>query len=199
MKRIISKTISTLSLLLLFMHPAYSQIGIYTELPDVSTVLDIESEGNHKGLLIPQLTTAQKTGIQLPAEGLLVYDTNKNCISQNLGSEEAPIWTCLTLFNRSFFYMPSVNIPTVTLGPGTLDLFGIYKNQFTSTSPTFRSAGAPAVIPQFLNATDLYYYVTYHNPLRITIGGIDANGLLSYTTTSKAKYDDYINIVFVVK
>lgn len=179
--------------------PLYCQIGIYTDTPDNSTALDINSlsTDNNKGLLIPQLTTAQKNAITSPAHSLLVYDTDENCISQNLGSESSPQWTCLTLFNRSFFYMPSINIPTITLGTSSIDLFAIYKNQFAS--PMFASTGSPAAIPQFPNATDLYYYVTYHDPLRITINGITANGVMNYTTIKKANYDDYINIVFVVK
>ncbi|PXV68193.1 hypothetical protein CLV62_102225 [Dysgonomonas alginatilytica] len=199
MDRITYKKIVFLSLLIFFVYPAYSQVGIYSDTPDISTALDINSpsSSNNKGLLIPQMNTVQKTSIINPAHSLLVYDTDKNCISQNLGSELAPQWTCLTLFNRGFLYMPSINIPTVTLGSSTIDLFAVYKSQFAT--PEFASEGAPTSVPQFANATDLYYYVTYHNPSRITISGITANGVMSYTTIKKANYDDYINIVFVVK
>lgn len=194
---IIYKTIVIFGLLLLFTHPAYGQIGIYTETPDASAVLDIHGSGNSQGLLLSQLSTVQKLAITSPAHSLLVFDTDKNCISQNLGSELAPQWTCLTLFNRGFLYMPSINIPTLTLGTSTIDLFAVYKSQFAT--PQFASTGAPAVVPQFANATDLYYYITYHDPSRITINGITANGVMSYTTIKKANYDDYINIVFVMK
>lgn len=177
--------------------PLYSQIGIYDE-PHSSSVLDVNSPSlGHKGVLLPRLSTVQKNAVSSPAHSLLVYDTDKNCISQNLGSEAAPQWTCLTLFNRSFFYMPSINISTVTLGSSSIDLFTIYKNQFGTAM--YNSPGAPSEIPRFMNAGDLYYYVTYHNPSRITINGINANGLMSYTVTKKANYDDYINIVFVIK
>ena len=179
-------------------NPLYSQIGIHTDTPDRSTVLEINSSpASIQGLLIPRMSTVQKNAVTSPAHSLLVYDTDENCISQNLGSESSPQWTCLTLFNRSFFYMPSINIPTVTLGVSSIDLFALYKNQFAT--PMFASVGSPAVIPQFATATDLYYYVTYHDPSRITINGITANGVMNYTTIKKANYDDYINIVFVVK
>lgn len=196
MKKLIYTLILTLQIIC---SPLYCQIGIYTDVPNASAALDINSPStsSNKGLLIPQLTTAQKISIISPAHSLLVYDTDKNCISQNLGSESAPAWTCLTLFNRSFLYMPSINIPTVTLGASSIDLFAIYKNQFAS--PMYTSTGAPASIPQFANATDLYYYITYHDPSRITISGITANGVMNYTTIKKANYDDYINVVFVVK
>ncbi len=42
--------------------------------PDNSSILDIKS--NSKGLLIPRLTTLERTGIMGPAYGLTVFDTN---------------------------------------------------------------------------------------------------------------------------
>lgn len=176
----------------------HSQIGINSNSPDASTVLDIESStAGGKGLLIPRMTTAQKTAIVNPAHSLLVYDTNQKCISQNLGTEAAPQWTCLTLFNRKFFYMPSINIYTTTLGTYNKDLYAQYKQEYGT--PMYASTGAPAEIPYFPSSGDLYYYVSYHNPSRITINSIDANGVMNYTTTKKANYDDYINIIFVIK
>lgn len=183
---------------LLFSLQVTAQIGINTDTPQASSVLDINSPANsNKGLLIPRLTTTQKEAIANPAHSLLVYDVDKKCISQNLGTETVPQWTCLVLFNRKFFYMPSINIGTTTLGAGSKDLYAQYKQEYGT--PKYKSTGAPAAIPYFPAATDLYYYVTYHNPSRITINSIDANGIMNYTTTTKANYDDYINIVFVVK
>lgn len=49
-------------------------VGIGTASPDASALLDIAS--TTKGLLIPRLTTAQRTAIASPASGLVVYDTN---------------------------------------------------------------------------------------------------------------------------
>lgn len=50
------------------------QVGIGTQTPDASSVLDVVS--TDKGLLIPRMTTAQKNAIASPAEGLLVYDSD---------------------------------------------------------------------------------------------------------------------------
>ena len=41
--------------------------------PDNSAMLDVKSTA--KGILIPRMTTAQRTGISYPAQGLMVYDT----------------------------------------------------------------------------------------------------------------------------
>ena len=43
---------------------------------DASAVLDVRS--TNQGVLVPRLTTGQRTGIASPANGLLVYDTNFN-------------------------------------------------------------------------------------------------------------------------
>ena len=43
---------------------------------DPTAVLDVKSDS--KGLLIPRLTEAQRTGITGPATGLLIYDTDNS-------------------------------------------------------------------------------------------------------------------------
>ena len=44
--------------------------------PDSSAILDIKS--TTKGLLIPRMTSSQRTGIVAPAIGLIVYDTDES-------------------------------------------------------------------------------------------------------------------------
>lgn len=52
----------------------YSQIGIGINPPDPSAILHVQDTS--KGLLIPRMTAAQRTNIQNPAEGLMVYQTD---------------------------------------------------------------------------------------------------------------------------
>lgn len=52
-------------------------VGIGTITPDNSSLLDLSS--NNKGLLVPRLTTQQRTNISNPANGLLVYDIDEDC------------------------------------------------------------------------------------------------------------------------
>ncbi len=52
---------------------AQQNVGIGTHTPDVTAILDLTS--SDKGLLIPRMTTLQRTSILSPATGLLVYDT----------------------------------------------------------------------------------------------------------------------------
>ncbi|MEP6646157.1 MAG: hypothetical protein ABJC12_03645 [Saprospiraceae bacterium] len=48
-------------------------INITGTAPDTSSILDVKS--TTKGVLLPRMTTTQRTTIGTPAEGLLVYDT----------------------------------------------------------------------------------------------------------------------------
>ncbi|MDN3493075.1 hypothetical protein [Winogradskyella bathintestinalis] len=51
-----------------------AQVGIGTDEPNASSLLDLQS--NNKGLLAPRMTTLEREAIASPAESLLVFDTN---------------------------------------------------------------------------------------------------------------------------
>ncbi|HSR39943.1 MAG TPA: hypothetical protein VLL95_13600 [Phnomibacter sp.] len=68
---------------------AQNNIGIGTQAPHNSSVLDISS--TTRGLLAPRMTTAQRNAIASPAKGLLVYDTDLNGLYHYNGSAWASI------------------------------------------------------------------------------------------------------------
>ncbi len=72
----ILKTASLLFLFLLYGTFVQAQISITSDNsdPDPSAMLDIKA--TDKGLLTPRMTSAQRTAISNPANGLLVYDTS---------------------------------------------------------------------------------------------------------------------------
>lgn len=70
MRKIFFLLLSILSFTSLFSQ----SVGIGANTPNASAQLDISS--TTKGLLIPRMTTAQRTAIVSPANGLMVYDTS---------------------------------------------------------------------------------------------------------------------------
>lgn len=176
----------------------HAQVGINTITPDESAALDITS--TNKGILIPRMTTAQRTAIITPASGLIVYDTNLKCISQNVGTPTAPSWVCLSAKSKQSesFYMPSIAIDASTVVAGkSIDLYDEYKKQFNT--PTARSGGAPISIPFFPVSTDLYYYVSYYDNTILKINSINTFGVMNYDVIKESDYHSFMNVVFVVK
>ncbi len=72
----IQRIFGVLLLNILLLTNILAQVGINenNSQPDASALLDIKS--SDKGILIPRLTSAQRTAINNPAEGLMVYDTD---------------------------------------------------------------------------------------------------------------------------
>jgi hypothetical protein len=85
----------------LWCHCCIAQsVGIGTASPNASAQLDISS--TTKGLLIPRVTTAQRTAIAAPANGLMLYDTNLSAfwfyngsVWTSVGSGAASQWTVI--------------------------------------------------------------------------------------------------------
>lgn len=171
-----------------------AQVGINTPNPDKSSALDVTSI--NKGVLIPRISDLST--VATPANGLLVYDLKRQALTQNIGTPASPNWVPISGNIVKFFYMPSISIDTSTTGTGrTLDLYQMYKAQFST--PKVISAGAPAAIPFFVNASDLYYYVTDFDATVLKNVSIDANGILRYDVIGTATACSFVNIVFVIK
>lgn len=124
-----------------------AQVGINTTTPDSSAALDATS--TTKGVLLPRITNLST--VTNPATGLIIFDTNKKCISQNIGTPASPDWACLSPYVSKFFYMPSVVFDTSVTGTGqTKDWYSLYKNQLSNIPANARNATAPTTIRFFL-------------------------------------------------
>lgn len=185
--------------------PLFAQhkgVGIGTFTPDPSSSLEVKSEDS--GVLIPRvskLTNSNATSsIKNPANGLLVYNKDKQCLSQNIGTPEAPDWICISGNVVKFFYMPSIALD-ITISKGKYDLFNLYKKQFSN--PVVKSDNAPSEIPFFGTADDLYYYVTAYSTVVFENVKVSAQGILTYNVKEEAQANsdssDFMNIVLVVK
>ncbi len=72
-------------LFLIIANVSIAQVGINTDNPDPSSMLDILSED--KGILIPRMDSTSRLGITNPATGLLVYDTTLQAFQYYDGTE----------------------------------------------------------------------------------------------------------------
>lgn len=177
-----------------------AQVGINIQTPDASAALHIES--TTQGVLIPRMTTAKKNAISAPATGLIVYDTDLRCISQNVGTPTQKNWVCLIDKDprNAFFYMPTIDIPATEAGTEvTLDLYAEYRQQFENVPTTQRSVGSRASIPFFTTATQLNYYITDYDSSVIKINSLSGSGVLKYQIRKEANYSSYMTILFVVR
>lgn len=55
-----------------------SRVGVGTSTPDNSSILDVSSTTG--GFLLPRMTTLQREAIASPAPGLMIFNTDNNCI-----------------------------------------------------------------------------------------------------------------------
>ena len=72
-----------LLLFILGLSSVNAQVGIGTENPDASAVLDVDvtSLTDKKGFLPPRMTQTERNAITDPAEGLMIYNSTQNCMN----------------------------------------------------------------------------------------------------------------------
>lgn len=91
---------------------SFAQVGVGTITPDASAALDVTSTTS--GLLIPRLTTVQRTAIASPAEGLEVYDTDTKTSWYYNGTEwvEDSVVDNVTFTQKVYFNGTDANTQT---------------------------------------------------------------------------------------
>lgn len=84
-------------------YTSFAQIGIGTQLPHSSSILDIESDS--KGFLPPRMTTAERDVINggSISEGLIIYNNEDNCLNVFNGAS----W--INLCSNSGSSVPTIN------------------------------------------------------------------------------------------
>ena len=117
--------------------------------PDASSMLDIKS--TTKGLLIPRMTSGQRSGIPAPAVGLMVYDTDTQSFwyrsSGGWLNMSSPVKASAYIYNTNFQYCTIENDITfsdngpltgITHSPGSAAIQivtgGLYKIFFSVTA-----------------------------------------------------------------
>jgi hypothetical protein len=91
---------------------AWSQVAINTDgsLPNSSAMLDVKS--TTRGILIPSMTSTQRTSIVTPAEGLIVYDLTNDLLFQYQNA------TWRALITNEYWSKNSTDMYNVSLNVG---------------------------------------------------------------------------------
>ncbi|MEO6903447.1 MAG: hypothetical protein ABI315_09845 [Bacteroidia bacterium] len=76
----------------------FAQVGINTITPDSSASLHIMSKPSGSGLIIPELTEAQRLAIVKPAKGLMVFDLDANLFYMNIDTAPGNQWYAINPF-----------------------------------------------------------------------------------------------------
>jgi len=147
--------------LLLISSLLFSQVAINTDgsQPDNSAMLDVLSA--NKGFLPPRMTSAQRDEISSPATGLVIYNTDLNCIEFYTGA--AGGWNCPcnsfgsvscddAMAQGSYIAgVPLTMSNTVTVSVNVLNTGGFHINSYPvngyyfSQSGTFATTGEQTV------------------------------------------------------
>ena len=75
----------------------HAQTVIGAATPDPSAILDVQS--TDRGFLPPRMTSAERSAIQQPATGLIIFNTTLNCLEMNMGMPAKPAWGCFGVLN----------------------------------------------------------------------------------------------------
>ena len=75
----------------------HAQIGINTDTPDTSAVLDISTGAHKGGLLIPRLDEAQRNNIYQPKKSLLLFETTSESFLWHVSGDE---WSVLNTWRQ---------------------------------------------------------------------------------------------------
>lgn len=84
-----------LILVLVYCNSVYSQVGIGTDSPDPSAILQVQSSS--QGFLMPRMTKEERDNINNPATGLMIYNTDQQSLNlwvgywRNLGANSTTV------------------------------------------------------------------------------------------------------------
>jgi hypothetical protein len=141
------KSVIVLLIMTMSCSGIYAQVSISgnNTAPDPSAMLDVKSTA--KGFLPPRLSTIQRNTIVNPATGLVVYNTNLNCLEFYTGATTG--WYCPC---------PGHGVPDC----GTLDISGVYLTNVALTGNNTAALTVNVLIPGgyqiATNSVNGYYF-----------------------------------------
>ena len=185
---------------------AQNNVGIGTATPAASAILDLTD--TQRGLLVPRLTTAQRTAIAAPANGLMVYDITVDCIFyyngvtgwQSLCQQGGGGTTGATgatgtngaagPTGATGSTGPTWTISTLTLNPnGTLNITTTSPQTLTTTAGAWLTTGNTGTVSttNFIGTTDNVDWVEKTNSIERS--RVKGNGQVIVNNTTPAATD----------
>lgn len=144
-------------------------------LPDSSAILDVAS--SDRGVLIPRMTTSQRNAIPSPATGLLIYNTNTDCVNMWTGSFWSELCGQCAIPNPN----PTNNGPICAGSTLQLTAQTIPGASYSWSGPNgFSSSQQNPSIPNATTAASGTYTVT------VTAGGCSGQSFTTQATVSAA-------------
>jgi len=104
----------------LFVIAAYScfaQIKVGQNPTQIEPSAMLEVASSSKGVLLTRLNTAEVNAISAPATGLLVFNTDLQCLQIQLGQPATPSWQCLTVATSGEWVYNTTNQHTYARRP----------------------------------------------------------------------------------
>jgi microcystin-dependent protein len=178
-------------LLFTFYSTGFAQIGINTITPDSSASLHIVSKPSGSGLIIPELTEAQRLAIHKPAKGLMVFDLTANLFYMNMDTATGNNWYAINPWltkgdasTANFMYTSPVvskvgigiQVPQATLdvngdikastavSANSLNITGFSSNALVPTGAIMMWSGDPLTLPAGWALCDGTTYGTLVSP-----------------------------------
>lgn len=130
-------------ILLFAVSTANAQIGIGTTSPNASAKLDISS--TDKGLLIPRMTTTQRDNIESPSQGLMVFNTETQCLDVYNATDDAWDSNCGDEISTRATYTPDCGTVAVQ-GTYTQDTALVPANNTITIDANVAQTGAYAIV-----------------------------------------------------
>ncbi len=169
-----------------FMAKGQNSVGIGIVNPNKNAVLELVSTGNNQGLLVPKLTTAQRTAasfissLSASENGLLIFDRDENKFYFWQANQWQPLKTGLELTAGDGIAIAGNTISAI---PQDLQLVGSTLTITNNTSATpinlsaFTGVNTDDQALSFNGATGLLSLSTLGAPSSVTITGVAPGGI----------------------
>lgn len=165
-----------------------AQIGIGTQYPDESSILDIESK--NKGILIPRITSIERDQIVSPANALLIYNISIQTIQVNSGTKINPNWVSIGNSQNTTTQNTILNSGKLFIG----DINNVAKEVLISGEASLTNLGVLTLNNAAVISKTLTGYTVDSGPIHASntliqaIQKLDGNQLIKPITSVKEDY-----------